>query len=111
MERTKYSPEYKAKIVLEALTEQMSVSEIAARENINKNQLQNWKREFLENAARVFAQNRIEKEAEKKLKETEGREQALMAKVGQLTVEVDFLKKKSDQILGPGWEKRSGYKR
>jgi transposase-like protein len=111
MERNKYTPENKAKIVLEILREEMSLSEIASRENINKNQLQNWKREFIENSARVFAQNKIEKESQRKVKETEEREQALMAKVGQLTLEVDFLKKKSDQILGKGWEERSGYKR
>jgi len=111
MERNKYTPEYKSKIVIEILREEQSISEIASRENINKNQLQNWKKEFIANSARVFAQNRIEKEAAKKLKETEDREQALMAKVGQLTLEVDFLKKKSDQILGKGWEERSGYKR
>jgi transposase-like protein len=109
MERNKYTPEYKAKIVLEILREEISISEIAARENINKNQLQNWKREFIENSARVFAQGRIEKDAAKTVKEAEEREHALMAKVGQLILEVDFLKKKSDQILGKGWEERSGY--
>ena len=110
MERNKYSPEYKAKIVLEALREEMGVSEIASRENINKNQLQNWKREFIENSARVFGQSKAEKDAIKEAKEATERERSQIAKVGQLTMEVDFLKKKSDQILGPGWEKRSGYK-
>jgi transposase-like protein len=109
MKRNKYSPEYKAKIVLEILREDLSISEIAGRENINKNQLQNWKREFIENSARVFAQGRIEREAAHEVREAEDREQALMAKVGQLTLEVDFLKKKSDEILGKGWEERSGY--
>jgi transposase-like protein len=109
MVRNKYTPEYKAKIVLEAIQEEMSISELASRENINKTQLQNWKREFIENSSRVFGQTRIEKDAGKKAREAEEREQALMAKVGQLTLEVDFLKKKSDQILGKGWEERSGY--
>jgi transposase-like protein len=109
MKRNKYTPEYKAKIVLEILREEQSLSEIASRENINKNQLQNWKREFIENAARVFSQNKIEKDSRKEVSEALEREQAVMAKVGQLTLEVDYLKKKSDQILGPGWEERSGY--
>ena len=109
MERNKYSAEYKAKIVLEILKEELSISEIASRENINKNQLQNWKREFIENSARVFSQNKIEKESKKEVQEAIEREQTLMAKVGQLTLEVDFLKKKHDQFLGKGWEERSGY--
>jgi len=35
----------------------------------------------------------------------------LMAKVGQLTIEVDWLKKKSGEVLGPDWETKSGFKR
>ena len=111
MERNKYSPEYKAKIVLEILSEEMSISEIASREGINKNQLQNWKREFIENSARVFAQGKIEKESARKVLEAAEREQTLMAKVGQLTLEVDFLKKKHEQVYGPGWESRVGFRK
>jgi transposase-like protein len=109
MKRNKYSPEYKSKIVLEILREEESISEIASRENINKNQLQNWKREFIENSPKVFSQSKIERDSRKEVREALEREQAVMAKVGQLTLEVDYLKKKSDQILGPGWEERSGY--
>ena len=109
MERNKYSPEYKAKIVLEILREEQGISEIASRENINKNQLQNWKREFIGNSSRVFSQTKIEKDSKKEVRAANEREQTLMAKVGQLTLEVDFLKKKHDQILGKGWEERSGY--
>lgn len=35
----------------------------------------------------------------------------LMAKVGQLTIENDWLKKKSEQVLGSNWELKSGFKR
>lgn len=111
MERNKYTPEYKAKIVLEILKEELSISEIASRENINKNQLQNWKREFIENSARAFGSSKAEKEAQKDVMAAAEREQALMAKVGQLILEVDFLKKKHEQIYGPGWEAKVGFKR
>jgi len=74
MERNKYNPEYKSKIVVEILREETSISEIASREDINKNQLQNWKREFLENSAKVFAQSKIEKDAVKTAREAEERE-------------------------------------
>ena len=43
--------------------------------------------------------------------EAEEREHTLMAKVGQLTLEVDFLKKKHEQIYGPGWESRVGFRK
>lgn len=111
MQKRQFSPEYKAKLVIEALREEKTISEIAAREAISRAQLQNWKKEFLDNSGRVFSQSRDEREAQQLIKETQEREQDLMAKVGQLTVEVDWLKKKSAQVLGPDWESKSGYKK
>jgi len=93
MEKRQFTPEYKAKIVLEILKEELSIGEIASRENVNRTQLQNWKKEFLENASRVFAQSKTEREAQQMIKEAAEREQEVMAKVGQLTIEVDWLKK------------------
>ena len=111
MQKRQFSPEYKAKLVIETLREEKTIGEIAAHEEISRVQLQNWKKEFLENAGRVFSQNRDEREAQRVIKETQEREHDLMAKVGQLTVEVDWLKKKSAQVLGSDWENKSGYKK
>jgi len=111
MERRQFTPEYKAKIVLEILKEEQSIGEIASRENINRTQLHNWRKEFLENASRVFAQSKNEREAQQIVKEVAEREQELMAKVGQLIIENDWLKKKSVQVLGTNWESKSGFKR
>jgi len=111
MEKRQFTPEYKAKIVLEILKEELSIGEIASRENVNRTQLQNWKKEFLENASRVFAQSKTEREAQQMIKEAAEREQEVMAKVGQLTIEVDWLKKNSAQVLGPTRESKSGFKR
>lgn len=111
MGKTKFSPEYKARLVIECLKEENTISEIASREGISRVQLQNWKKEFLENASRVFSQKRDEKEAQQKAIEAEERERELMAKVGQLTVEVDWLKKNHTQMFGPGWESKTGYDR
>ncbi|MEG1427187.1 MAG: hypothetical protein RSC76_05815, partial [Oscillospiraceae bacterium] len=77
---------------------------------ISRTQLQNWKKEFIENSARVFSQNKIEKASAHKVREAQEREATLMAKVGQLTIENDWLKKKSAQILGNDWETKSGFK-
>jgi putative transposase len=111
MVRRQYSAEYKAKIVLEILREEMSVSEIGQREKINPKQLQNWRAEFIEKSARVFEQTRLEKEAEKRIEESAERERELMAKIGELTIENEWMKKKSTQMYGSGWEVRTGNKR
>lgn len=111
MKKRQFSAEYKAKIVLEILQENESISAIGAREGISRAQLQNWKKEFLENASRAFSQNKDEKEAQRIISETMERENTLMAKLGQLVIENDWLKKKSAQVLGHDWEIRSGYKK
>ena len=110
MKRKKYTPEYKAKIVLEALREESTVSEIASRENINPNQIQNWKREFIEKSAMVFSTEKADREAEKLLAQQKNTQSRLEKKVGQLTLEVDFLKDVCEKIYGRGWEERLGDK-
>ena len=109
--RREYTAEYKAKLVIEVLREEATISQIASREGINPNQLGNWKKEFIQNAARAFSQSRDEKVAEAKVEEMLEMERAYQAKVGQLTLEVDFLKKKHEQVYGPGWETKVGFKK
>lgn len=106
MGKRKFTAEYKAKIVIETLREESHISEIAARENISRTQLQNWKREFLENAALVFSQNKLERQAKAEVQEAADREDNLMKKVGQLSIENDFLKKKYKEIHGYDYEGR-----
>jgi len=98
--RKEYTPEYKAKIVVELLREEHTISEIAAREQINVKQLYNWRNEFLKNAPKLFAESKLEKEAAKRVREQEAREEQLLAKVGRLTVENEWLKKKSEEVFG-----------
>jgi len=97
--RKEYTPEYKAKMVLELLREIATINEIAAREQINVKQLYNWRNEFIENAYRIFSGSRADKEAARRKREFEEHEQELMAKIGQLTLENDWLKKKSTGII------------
>ena len=111
MTKRQFTPEYKAKIVIEILREENQISEIGSREEISASQLHNWKKDFLENASRVFSQTKIERESIQQMREQADREQALMAKVGQLTIENDWLKKKSAQVLGANWETKSGFKK
>jgi transposase-like protein len=106
MKKKTYTPEYKAKIVVEMLRDETHTSEIAAREEISRTQLQNWKREFLDNAALVFSQNKVEKQAKAEVKAAEERGDESMKKVGCLSIENDFLKKKYREIHGHDYEGR-----
>lgn len=98
MKKREYSPEYKAKIVLQVLEGEMLASEIAAGEGLNPNMVSMWKAEFLKNSHRAFSSRKEEKQVEMERKAAEEREATLLSKVGILTMENDFLKKKSKEI-------------
>ena len=89
--RTQYTAEYKASVVLRVLREEETVAEIAATEGLNPVMISRWKAEFIERASMVF--NRKPTEAEKELASEKERTADLERKVGQLTIEVDWLKK------------------
>jgi len=106
MKRRQFTPEFKTKVVMEMLREEKTISEIATEHEISPNQLRNWKNDFIGNAAKVFSENRDAKDGKAKEKEMEQDRNELLAKVGQLTIEVDWLKKKSAEMLGPDYEKK-----
>jgi transposase-like protein len=85
--RTRYSPAFKAKVALEAVREQDTIAAIARRYKVHANQVYTWRRELLENIGRVFA---IDDGASGDAAE---REAELLKKIGELTVERDFLSK------------------
>ncbi len=95
--RNQYTAEFKTKVVIELLREEGTLNEIAARYGINPVMLGRWKVEFLERAHEVF--RRGPSATEKELESEKERTAQLERKVGQLTYEVDWLKKKSDEIL------------
>jgi len=89
--RTKHSPAFKAKVALAALREQESVPEIARRYKIHANVVYKWKRQLVENVARAF-------EAEGTGNGGSAREDELLKKIGELTVERDFLSHGLDRL-------------
>ena len=85
--RTKHTPEFKAKVALAAVRENATVPELAKQFGLHPNQIYTWKREFIENAARAFMNGG----APKGESQSGEREEQLLKKIGELTVERDFL--------------------
>jgi len=95
--RKRYSPEEKAKIVLEVLREENTLVEISNKYGVSQQLISRWKSEFLVNMPLVF--DKKANEAEKLKKQFEAEKAALERKVGELTIDIDWLKKKQAQAL------------
>ena len=93
--RRNHSAEFKARIALEALKGLKTVQQIAAENNLHPVQVTQWKGQIQESAAGVFERGRDRaSQAQEEEKERAGLER----KVGQLVVEVDWLKKKCKEL-------------
>lgn len=103
--RRNFTAQFKANLVLELLKGEKDLNTLATENQIQPNLLRNWKKEFLENAAAVFDDKR-EEGLKDKLADARREKDAYAKKVGQLTMQVDWLKKKSEEILGPDYESR-----
>ena len=87
--RRNFTPEFKATVVLEALSGESSQAELCRRYNLSEDQLSKWKQQLLENAASVF-------ESRDKTSEAAAERIAHLEQfVGRLTVALDIEKKAS----------------
>jgi transposase-like protein len=87
--RRQYNPEFKAKVGLEALKGLEPIHALAARHQIHPVQVSQWKKEVATRLPEVFA-----RQADPALAEAKAREDELYRKIGQLEMELDWLKKK-----------------
>ena len=81
--RRNHAPAFKAKVALEALKGDQTTVELAQRYQVHSNQITEWKKQLLENAAEIFSRER-KAEQLPSVKD-------LHAKIGQLSMENDFL--------------------
>ena len=86
--RRRFSGEFKAKVALEALRGDKTIQEIATRHKIHPNQVSTWKQRAVEGMKEVFSNG-----AERARGDHEAEIRDLHAKIGELTVERDFLAK------------------
>lgn len=89
-QRKTYSAELKAKIALEAIKGQRTINEIATHYEVHPNQVTQWKKQMLEGAAEIFSDRHAHT-----ARDEEALRAQLYQQIGQLKVEVDWLKKKA----------------
>ncbi len=85
-----YTPEQKAKVVLELLKEEKTLGEIATQYKVTPKTIQNWKKEFLANASKAFESDNNAKENKEKLEKLTQENDALAKALGRTTVERDW---------------------
>jgi transposase-like protein len=90
MQRKKHSAEFKAKVALEALKGLKTINEIASEVQVHPTQINLWKKQLTEEIPTIFAHSRGQKQ-----KSEEDLTASLYQQIGQLKVELDWIKKKS----------------
>lgn len=93
--RKNHSPEFKAKVALEAIREEMTLAELSKKYGVHPTQIGTWKRAAIENMSTAFTRRGTPPE-----QVSAADVDKLHSKIGQLVVERDFLVEASHQLLG-----------
>ena len=87
--RKRYDSRFKAQVVLEAIRNQRTIAEIASEYGVHANQITKWKRRVLDELPGIFSIKR-----ERDQRDNEALQAELYRQIGQMKVELDWLKKK-----------------
>lgn len=97
--RRTHSPEFKAKVALAAVQGDLTMAELVKKFDVHPNQITDWKKQLLDSAPDVFGKGA------RKAEDAAETVQELHAKIGQLTMENDFLGRGLERIHGPRGKK------
>lgn len=96
MAKGNYSVEFKSQVALAAIRGDKTLSEIASEYEVHPNQISRWKKEALENFSAIFNQK---KKDNKELKVKQQELDVALKKLGEMTVENEWFKKKLKPYL------------
>ena len=88
--RKQYNSKFKARVALEAIKGEKTIAELSSLYGVHANQITKWKRKAIEVLPEIFSNNK-----QQVIKHTEALQDELYKQIGQLKVELDWLKKKS----------------
>ncbi len=91
--RQRYDDEFKARVALEAIKGEKTISEIATQYKVHPNQIMAWKKRLMENVAEIFSRKK-----DPQLEEKEELIEKLYKKIGEQEIALEFLKKKYRQM-------------
>lgn len=92
--RTRYDATFRAKVALEAVKGEKTLAELSSEFRVHANQISKWRRQLLEMLPELFTDRRKKKDIDQEELIAE-----LYRQIGQLKVELDWLKKKSQKLL------------
>ena len=88
--RRKHTAEFKAKVAIEALREQSTLSELSSKYELSQAQISRWKTEFVKNAAAAFGGS-----TERTEKDIQAERDRHLRKIGELEMKLDFAQRAS----------------
>jgi len=88
-QRNRYSAEFKARVALDAIKGHKTVNELASTYGVHPTQIAHWKHQLQKEVPQIFAVSRVKREHDQ-----EALQAQLYQQIGQLKVELDWLKKK-----------------
>lgn len=91
--RRRFDAAFKAKVALEAIKNEKTISQLSSEYKVHPNQILQWKKRLLSELPGIFSRN-----GDKTKEDKEALTDELYKQIGQLKVELDWLKKKSEQL-------------